>query len=73
MIASGSAIEDSFEAVNPYNEGDLYTIFKNDGYQVSRIEPMVSNLCVSLSDQYIDTYYADQKMKEKEILLVDQD
>lgn len=73
VIASGSAIEDSSEAVNPYNEGDLYTIFKNDGYQVSRIEPMVSNLCVSLSDQYIDTYYADQKMKEKEILLVDQD
>lgn len=73
VIASGSAIEDSSEAVNPYNEGDLYTIFKNDEYQVSRIEPMVSNLCVSLSDQYIDTYYADQKMKEKEILLVDQD
>ena len=73
VIASGSAIEDSSEAVNPYNEGNLYTIFKNDGYQVSRIEPMVSNLCVSLSDQYIDTYYADQKMKEKEILLVDQD
>ena len=37
VIASGSAIEDSSEAVNPYNEGDLYTIFKNDEYQVSRI------------------------------------
>lgn len=73
VIASGSAMEDTSQAVNPYNEGDLYTIFKNDGYQVSEVAPVDSNLCISLAEQYIDTYYADQKMKEKEILLVDQD
>ena len=66
-------MEDTSQAVNPYNEGDLYTIFKNDGYQVSEVAPVDSNLCISLAEQYIDTYYADQKMKEKEILLVDQD